>query len=159
MMYILQLGKTFHTSCRRHNDPFLWVFVCPWLNFGVLSTARPIPAALLLEGDSPQATGTALQWLWMWKYENNQVGMILKCNLHSRVPSWKQVEATLYEIWPKMEPLFGFLSFPFILLPLPLLEPPPSSPSSSPTLPWEQVLNKSLARKSPSHGLLLRIMT
>lgn len=75
MMYSLLSGKTGHTCYRRHNDPFLWVSVCPCLNFGGLSTARPTPAALLLEGDFPEATGTAWYSLWIWKYETHQVRM------------------------------------------------------------------------------------
>ena len=58
----------------------------------------------------------------------------LKCNLNSRVPSWKYIKATLHEMWPKME--LGFLPFLFLLLLLPVLEPSPSSPTSSTTLSW-----------------------
>ena len=37
----------------------------------------------------------------------------LMCDLHSTVPSWKYIKATLHEMWPKME--LGFLSFLFLL--------------------------------------------
>lgn len=44
--------------------------VCVCHNFGVLSRTGPMPAAILQEEGSSQTTGSALQWLWMWKYEN-----------------------------------------------------------------------------------------